>query len=424
MNLIVWSYLCGNFNSNYDEAEKWLKRIRESGHKILYPDNETITERITYCLSSKMVDISEEMKNLFWGFRCINADLLEANYEKVNEVLTSDNPEIRNAALKELKICFDVTNDIFEDGMLPDIIGTVEQRSSFFSEMENGTAEASSSDEGAAKDQYKILENCLPLLKYVRLIYENKTTEVIEGWIECLNKCLEKHSDWDSYKKLHSIVDDLYWTVYRINEENIANGISYLSKYVEKYNTGSLLINLMPFHYKGELRNYLLPSRPAITLLDLYHRAGMREEARSLSERLSAGVTAFNNEILAKFPDNDAPNLLIFYFNLYDYIHECRELGYSVEKKIYFDFTKELIAVQRIAETCSRYSDFNELHRIVNEVLSFYKEIGADDAADDSVLYKLAGILNSRIGEVDEETAKEMTSIVEQIDEVRREIYG
>ena len=91
------------------------------------------------------------MENLFSGFHYINADLTGVDYQEIDKVLKSTNTEIRTAAIKELKGCFDLVNSVFEDGILPENVWTDEDMS----------------EEWASQDQYTILKNCKSLFKYV-----------------------------------------------------------------------------------------------------------------------------------------------------------------------------------------------------------------------------------------------------------------
>ena len=408
MNLIAWTYIYDTFNNNYKEAELWLNRLIDKGYTVHYPDNESVKKRLAFCLNRKKPTISKEMENLFSGFHYINADLTGVDYQEIDKVLKSTNPEIRTAAIKELKGCFDLVNSVFEDGILPENVWTDEDMS----------------EEWASQDQYTILKNCKSLFKYVALVYENKTSDVLERWINCLNNCLEKHSDWDSYIKLHDIVDSLYCTFDKINEDDIGKRIIYLSRYVNRYNTRSYLISLWGY-YEGAVSDILLPSEHAITLLLLYHDAELQDDARSLCENLSAGVKTFIDKILATISDSKRPISILFYFALYQYIYICRELGYySTIKEIRIDFKQELSVLQRMVAASNKYSDLWHLNRIIDSILSFYKEVGVDDAVNDNVLSEIIMMLNEKIRSADEETAKELASIVEKIDEVREEIYG
>lgn len=426
MNLIVWSYLYDDFNSNYDEAENWLNLIRENGYRILYPDNKSVKDRISYCLRPKEISISEEMENLFTGFRFINADLTGVDYEKIDNVLNSEDPEIKNAALKELKICFDVANNIFEDGILPDTIWTAEQRSKFFSSVENGTADDSYYDEWAVQDQYTILDNCLPLLKYTNLVYKSNTNSVLDRWINRLDACLIKHNDKDIYKKLHHIVDGLYWTIDNLNENDTERRISYLFRYVAKYNTRSYLLNLWLHGYEDKLSDDIyLPSDAAITLLILYCNEGLFEDASALCKKISTGINAFNSTVLASLPDSDVHIPLTHYLTLYRYISTCRNLGFYNEiEGIKIDFRRELSALENVLKVYNKYSDLWDPHIMVDTILAFYKNVGADDAVGKEVLPEIIMILNNKICTADKETASELSSILEQVNLTWKEIYG
>lgn len=428
MNLIVWSYLQDDFCCDYKEAKGWLNQIKARGYKVIFPNNKSVKERIISCLNDKEKDISEEMENLFWGFRLINADLTDVDYKEIDNVLNSSDSKVREAAVWELKKCFDVVNNIFDAGILPDDIWSEERRSQFFYEWENSNLnDDSESEEWAAQDQYTILKNCLPLFKYVRLVYESKTSDVIERWMRCIDNCIEKHSDLESYHQLYRVVDMLYWMLDHLDETNNEKRMEYLSRYVARYNTGSCLLNLhlLVDYYDSEFRSMLLPSDAAITLLMLYHNEGLHEEAIELCEKLSDGVETFNNKILETLPDSDIPLPLDYYLTMYQYVKTCRELGYDrALERISFDFKREMSALKKVVSTCNKYSDLWWVQRIVGTVLSFYKEVGADSSLNYNVLTEMIAILKDRIKLADEETAKELDSMAVHIEETRKEIYG
>lgn len=428
INTIVWSYLSDDYSCNMDEAKKWLAEINESDLNILYPVDNLIRDRMKKCLGSEEIDISQKMEGLFWGFRCINADLSEVDFAAIENALTGDSIVEKESALQELKKCFDVMDNIFNEGILPLNIWSEERTQKYYSQCSEGILdeEEISGDEYAAQYQYTILDNCRYLLKYLHLTYGSLTGGVLEKWIASLDNCLEIHPDEESFSKLNGVTHTLYCSIVDYYAEDTPKKLSYLSRYVKKYNARCSLKNLFFYGYNDEvLRNIIIPTEQSISLMIDYKDAGMYQEARRLCEAIAEGNAEFENDVLDRLSQNEHPIPLAFYLNLYYYVSVSRQMGFAtIVDGIQINFRRELAVLRKAVRKCNKYSNLFSIQILKNMIISFFRITGTIDNTRNKVLSEMAEIISDKMASADEETANAMNAILEEINDERANMNG